>query len=136
MSRRDRYTCTLERNADGAIELIAVGAVDADGAERHTRLAGDRVAVTAEPFRRILQRGGVRGGELAGSGSIDLDSRTGVQAELLLNAVAPLRRGDRIAVIGDRIAEMGPEEAAYWHAKTTRRGGLQALRILLQEGAP
>ena len=134
MSRRDRYTCTLERGLEGSIDRLVVATVDADGEERTSHLGGTRLTVAVDPVRRILKRGGVRGSQLAGSSVIDLDPSTGMQVELLIAAVSPLRRADRIALVGDRIAEMGSEEAAYWHAKTARRGGLQALRILLREG--
>jgi hypothetical protein len=31
------------------------------------------------------------------------------------------------------VARMSREEAGYWHAKSSHRGGLRALRVLLAE---
>jgi hypothetical protein len=50
-------------------------------------------------------------------------------------AVKPLRRGDRIELVGDGVGRMSREEASYWHAKSHQPGGLRALRVLLTKGA-
>ncbi|MDQ6613331.1 MAG: hypothetical protein M3083_00815 [Actinomycetota bacterium] len=62
---------------------------------------------------------------------VDLDQVAGAQTELLLRAVKPLRRPDRIEAIGEGVAAMSREEASYWHAKAGHPGGLPALRIML-----
>lgn len=135
MSRRDRYTCTITRDGTGSLAAIEVVATEGDGDVRVTRATGTRLSQVAEPLRRLLATGGVNGRAWTGSKPLELDGRTGAHAELLLAAVRPLRRPDRLADIADAIAVMGAEEASYWHAKSLRRGGLRALRILLTEGA-
>lgn len=134
MSRRDRYTCTITRDEAGSVAEVEVVASDGDGAVRITRATGTRLSQVAEPLRRLLAGGGVNGRAWTGSKPLELDGRIGAHAELLLAAVRPLRRPDRLAEVADAIAAMGPEEASYWHAKSLRRGGLRALRILLTEG--
>jgi hypothetical protein len=57
-----------------------------------------------------------------------------MHAELLLAAIRPLQRPDRLSNIADAIVGMGAEEASYWHAKSLRSGGLRALRVLLSDG--
>ena len=98
------------------------------------RVAGDRVSAVAEPLRTLLRRSGVSGQRWSSNRPLELDARTGEQAELLLLAVKPLRRADRTNRVAEGVAQMGTEEAAYWHAKAGRRGGLRALRIVLDEG--
>lgn len=135
MSRRDRYTCTITRDERGSLAAIEVVATEGDGDVRVTRTTGTRLSQVAEPLRRLLATGGVNGRAWTGSRPLELDGRTGAHAELLLAAIRPLRRPDRLTDVADAIAAMGAEEAAYWHAKSLRRGGLRALRILLTEGA-
>jgi hypothetical protein len=135
MSRQDRYVCTIARDAGGALSIVEVVATEGDGDVRVTRATGTRLSQVAEPLRRLLSAGGVNGRAWSGSNPLELDARTGAHAELLLAAVRPLRRPDRLTEVADAIAAMGAEEASYWHAKSLRRGGLRALRILLTEGA-
>jgi hypothetical protein len=135
VSRRDRYTCTITRDASGSLATVEVVATEGDGGVRVTRASGTRLSQVAEPLRRLLATGGLNGRAWTGSKPLELDVRTGAHAELLLSAVRPLRRPDRLADVADAVAAMGAEEASYWHAKSLRRGGLRALRILLTEGA-
>lgn len=135
MSRRDCYTCTIKRDEAGSLATIELVATEGDGDVRVTRATGTRLSQVAEPLRRLLANGGINGRSWTGSKPLDLDARTGAHAELLLAAVRPLRRPDRLGEVADAIAAMGAEEASYWHAKSLRRGGLRALRILLTEGA-
>jgi len=134
VSRRDCYTCTIMRDETGSLATIEVIATEGDGDIRVTRATGTRLSQVAEPLRRLLAGSGVNGRAWTGSHPLELDGRTGAHAELLLAAVRPLRRPDRLAEVADAIAAMGAEEASYWHAKSLRRGGLRALRILLTEG--
>lgn len=131
MSRRETYVIRLQRDADGALQAAEVESEDGDGGARLTRVNGGRLAHAAEPLRQVLSSAGVNGRVWSGTRPILLDARTGSHAELLLRAVQPLRRADRISDVADQIAAMASEEAAYWHAKSSRRGGLRALRILL-----
>lgn len=133
--RRDQYTVRLGRSSDGAVSDVHIDAVSGDGDRHTTHLTGRAVVETVEPLRRLLSGAGVGGRLWSGSKPIALDGRTGEHAELLLLAVKPLRRADRVAKVAEAVAAMGPEEAAYWHAKAHRRGGLRALRILITEGA-
>lgn len=134
MSRRDRFTCSILRNDDGSLMKVEVIAADGDGGVRITRATGMGLNEVAEPLRRLLAVAGVNGRSWSGSKPLELDARTGAHAELLLAAVRPLRRSDRLIQIADAIVAMGAEEASYWHAKSLRRGGLRALRVLLSEG--
>jgi hypothetical protein len=134
MTRRDHYTCRLTRDASGALTTIELVATEGDGDVRITKATGIRMSQVAEPLRRLLAGRGVNGRAWSGSQPLLLDARTGAHAELLLSAVRPLRRPDRLAEVADAITGMGAEEASYWHAKSLRRGGLRALRILLTEG--
>jgi hypothetical protein len=135
MSRRDHYSCTISRDERGSLVVVELVATEGDGDIRVTRATGIRLSQVAEPLRRLLATGGVNGRAWTGSKPLELDGRTGAHAELLLAAIRPLRRPDRLADIADAIVAMGAEEASYWHAKSLRRGGLRALRILLTEGA-
>ena len=135
MSRRDRYTCTIARDASGSLTNVELVATEGDGDVRTTKTTGTRLSAVAEPLRRLLAVNGVNGRAWSGTKPIELDARTGAHAELLLAAVRPLRRPDRLTEVADAVASMGAEEASYWHAKARRRGGLRALRILLTEGS-
>jgi hypothetical protein len=134
MSRRDRYTCKISRDAHGSLTGVELVATEGDGDVRVTNTTGTRLSQVAEPLRRLLAAGGVNGRAWSGSKPIDLDARVGAHTELLLAAIRPLRRPDRLAEVANAVAAMGAEEASYWHAKSLRRGGLRALRIMLTEG--
>jgi hypothetical protein len=125
----------LERDDDGRVLAMQVDAVDLDGHERRVRLNNTRAERVAGPLHDLLRASGLRGRAWTAPRPIELDQVTGAHAELLLAAVKPLRRGDRIDSVADSVARMSREEAAYWHAKSRRPGGLRALRVLLTEGA-
>lgn len=135
MTRRDRYWCTLLRDDGGSVIDVVIDATDADGRTHSVRLGVDRAAAVSGALRRVLAAAGITGRRWSAPGPIELDHLHGSHAELLVRAVKPLRRPDRLAVVADGVADMGPEEAAYWHAKASRPGGLRALRVLLTEGA-
>lgn len=134
VSRRDTYELELTRDGDGLVTLVTLRALQADGLSRELRVTGSRLSMVVEPLRNIASPAGVTGRQWSGSRPIELDRRTGEHIELLLAATKPLRRHDRVALVAGGVASMGREEASYWHAKSARRGGLTALRILLLEG--
>lgn len=134
MSRKERYSCTITRDEDGRVLAITVDATDLEEGQRRVRVNGTRAARIAGPLHDVLRAGGVTGRAWTAARPITLDQVRGAQVELLLRAVKPLQRGDRIDRIAEAIAAMSREEASYWHAKSTRPGGLRALRILLTAG--
>jgi hypothetical protein len=134
MTRAERYMCTISRDDDGRITAIEVAVDDLDGRHRHVRLNGNRAAHVAGPLQQVLRDAGLRGRQWTSPEPLELPSTLGAHAELLLRAVKPLQRLDRLEAVADGIAEMSREEAGYWHAQTQRRHGLKALRVLLNEG--
>ena len=131
MTRSERYTCAISRDADGRIVAMEVIVEDLDGGHRSVRVNGQSAAHVAAPLQQVLRAAGFRGQAWTTGASLELPAGLGAHAELLLRAVKPLRRIDRITNIADGVATMSREEANYWHAQTQRRHGLRALRILL-----
>lgn len=131
--RRERFRCSIERDPDGRVVAVSVHA-ETPAAARDTRVNSTKATRIAGPVHDILRAAGVTGRQWSQTAPIDLDYLTGAQVELLLVAVKPLRRGDRIDHVGAGVAAMSPEEASYWHAKLPRPGGLPALRVLLAAG--
>ncbi len=134
MSRAERFACTVARDVDGRVTSITVDATDLEGKERAVFLNGSRAALVASAVHDVLRAAGVGSRAWSSSKPIDLDQVSGAQAELLVRAVKPLRRADRIETIGEGVSAMSREEASYWHAKAGHPGGLPALRILLGDG--
>lgn len=132
--QREQFSCQVERDADGRVLAVTLDA-RTSAADRSTRVNSTKAMRVAGPVHDILRAAGITGRTWSSSKSIDLDYLTGAQLELLLVAVKPLRRADRIDHISAGIAAMSPEEASYWHAKLARPGGLPALRVLLAAGA-
>lgn len=135
MTRTETYSCTLERDDDGRITALTVQATDLEGAGRSIRVNGYRALHVTAGMQEILRAARLRGRDWTSGEPIAVDTHLGAHAELLLRAVKPLKRIDRIATIADGVAAMSREEAAYWHAQTTRRNGLRALRLLLAESS-
>ena len=131
MSTAEQYTCTIDRDPDGRIVAVTVQAVDLDGAQRAIRVDGVHAAHVAAPLQDIMRTAGLRGRQWTAPRPFEVNPILGAHAELLLRAVRPLRRIDRITGVAEGIAGMSREEASYWHAQTRRRHGLRALRILL-----
>ncbi len=129
--RRERYRCSITRDGDGRIVSLTVEATDLEGGERHATVRGARIPDLVSPLQQVLRERKISGRAWTSREPIELDQVAGAQAELLLRAVQPLRRGDRAQAVAEGIAVMSREEASYWHAKAQRRGGLRALRILL-----
>jgi hypothetical protein len=134
VTRREQYVCLIERDDDGRVTSLVVDAVDLEGAEHRVRINGSTAARVAGAVHDVLRAAGVTGRTWTSQRPIALDQVTGAQVKLLLQAVKPLRRGDRVERVGEGIAGMSREEASYWHAKSTRPGGLRALRVLLTKG--
>ena len=71
------------------------------------------------------------------NGPFYLDELTGLRLALILIAVKPLCRHDRIETIGQGISMMSAEEAYYWFSKCSAGTGAlraqKALRVLLAE---
>lgn len=134
MTRSEEYACTIERDDDGRVMALVVNARDLDGRERYVRVNGYRAIHVAAGFQEVLRSARLKGRELTGSEPIPVDPQLGAHVELVLRAVKPLKRIDRIGIVAEGVAAMSREEAAYWHAQIDRRNGLRALRLLLGEG--
>lgn len=134
MSRSEQYELLIHRDADGRITEIDLAVTDLEGDERRIRVDGTRAAHVAAPLQEVLRSAGLKGRDWTSSKPLVLKATLGAHAELILRAVKPLRRIDRITDVAEGIAGMSREEASYWHAQTRRRHGLKALRILLDGG--
>lgn len=132
--RREEFICHVERDERGAVRAVGIDTRTLDGDEREIRLNGTVAARVAGPLHSVLRTGGVTGRDWAAGKPLALDQVTGAHAELLIRAVKPFDRGDRIDRLGEAVARMSREEAAYWHAKSHQPGGLPALRTLLLAG--
>ena len=135
MSRSERYAFNVARDDDGRVTELEVIVDDLDGGHRTVRLGGQRANQVAGSLQDVLRAAGIRGRQWTDHTTVPLDPISGAHAELLLRAVQPLHRVDRITAIAEGIAGMSNEEATYWHAKTQRTRGLRALRVLLDGGA-
>jgi hypothetical protein len=133
--RQERYSCTVERDEDGRVLAIGVLAVDLEGHERLIRVNGARAAQVAPAVHDIVRAAGTSGRIWTAPRPIALEPVAGAQVELVIRAIKPLRRVDRMAQIGEQVSRMSREEASYWHAKASRPAGLRALRVLLTEGS-
>ena len=102
------------------------------------------VRVWGAPFHAIidylietLKKAGYRATELSRSrkAPFELDEETGVRLGLLLLALKPLSKIERIDDIYSAIRSMPDEEVYYWFSKCTTAGAARrsqkALRILL-----
>ncbi|WP_157180032.1 DUF7680 family protein [Rhodococcus sp. P14] len=134
MTRSENYICQIDRDDDGRVIALIVISTDLDGTERQVRVNGYRAIHVAASLQDVLQTAKLRGRELTSSKPIPLSPQIGVHVELILRAVKPIKRVDRITAVAEGVAGMSREEAAYWHAQINRRNGLRALRLLLAEG--
>jgi hypothetical protein len=84
-----------------------------------------------------LRRAGVYAGQLSPARRqrvIALPEEVGVRVALLVAAVAPLRKFQRIEQVAAGVAHMSYEEACYWYAHIRSdygRRARRALRLLL-----
>lgn len=135
MTHSECYRTTISRDEHGRISSIEVIATNLDGKIRAIQVNGNRVAQITGPVQEVLRGANVRGRQWTSTKPFDLAPGPGAHLELLLRAVKPLRRIDRVATVADGVAGMSREESAYWHAQTFRRRGLQALRVLVDGGS-
>ena len=77
---------------------------------------GTKASRIAGAVHEIVRATGVGGRVWTSRSPSPLDPISGAQVELLVAAVKPLRRADRIDQVGDGVASMSREEASYWHA--------------------
>ncbi len=110
----------------------ALWSVDVDAQTLHA---------TTEHLLAALRANGYKATDLARAAGSDkpfyLDEPTGLRLALILLAVKPLTRQDRIEAIGQGIQAMSAEEAYYWFSKCTAgpdaARAQKALRVLLAE---
>lgn len=131
MSRSEHYICLVARDEDGRITSVEIGVTDLEGAQRIIRVNGYQAAHVAAPLQELFRGAALRGRQWSSPKAFELSPTLGAHAELLLRAVKPLRRIDRVTSVAGGIADMSREEANYWHAQSQRRHGLKALRVLL-----
>jgi hypothetical protein len=113
----------------------------ASGAIWGIELGGDALRAVVDHLLNALRVNDYRATDLApGSGREEpfyLDELTGIRLALIMLAVKPLRRHDRIESIGHGVQAMGDEEAYYWFSKCTAGQDAgrarKALRVLLSD---
>lgn len=111
----------------------------APGAIWKAELGGDALRAVADHLLNALRVNDYKATDLApGSGRekpFYLDELTGIRLALIMLAVKPLRRHDRIEAIGHGVQAMGDEEAYYWFSKCSAgqaaNRARKALRVLL-----
>jgi len=111
----------------------------APGATWGIELGGDPLRAVADHLLNALRTNGYKGTDLARAAGSDvpfyLDELTGLRLALILLAVKPLARHDRIEAIGQGVQALGDEEAYYWFSKCSAGPDVlraqKALRILL-----
>ena len=121
----------LRKNGDGVKH--------APGAMWGIELGGDPLRAVADHLIVALRANGHKATELARAAGSEkpfyLNEPTGVRLALILLAVKPLARHDRIEAIGQGIHAMGDEEAYYWFSKCSAGPNAtraqKALRVLL-----
>jgi len=113
----------------------------APGAFWGIELGGDPLRAVADHLLAALRANGYKATELARATGNEkpfyLDEPSGLRLALILLAVKPLARHDRIEAIGQGIRAMSDEEAYYWFSKCTAGTGAtraqKALRLLLAD---
>ncbi len=110
----------------------------ASGAIWGVELGGAPLRAVADHLLEALRAGGYRATDLAHARRdrpFYLDEPTGVRLALILLAVKPLTRADRMEAVVQGIRAMGEEEAYYWFSKCSAGPGAlraqRALRVLL-----
>ncbi len=125
--RRDVRSDDFSRPAPGAMWGIELG--------------GDPLRAVADHLLNALRTNGYKATDLARAAGSEkpfyLDELTGLRLALILLAVKPLTRHDRIEAIGQGVRAMGDEEAYYWFSKCSAGPDAlraqKALRILLAD---
>jgi hypothetical protein len=123
---------------------VAVDQVSRDGREDAAATARQVVRAWGPPLRAVtdqlleaLKRSGYKATDLhpGRQTPLALDEPAGVRLALLLLAVKPLRKGQRIEEVAAGVRAMSDEEAYYWYSKCAdRRDGRRsqhALRLML-----
>jgi len=119
----------------------------APGAFWGIELGGDPLRAVADHLLAALRANDYKATDLAraaGAGGAErpaapfyLDELSGLRLALILTAVKPLTRHDRIEAIGQGVQAMSAEEAYYWFSKCSAGPGAsraqKALRILLAD---
>lgn len=134
MNHAERYEAIITRDPDGRIEAIELVAHNLEDELRRVRVQGVQANQVTASVQEVLRVAYPRRRSWSAP-TFELDPVAGAHVELLLRAIKPLRRLDRICGVAEGVAAMSREEAAYWHAQTTRRHGLRALRILIDSGS-
>jgi hypothetical protein len=117
------------------------GDARAPGAMWEIEVGGDALRAVADHLLHALRANGYKATDLAPTTDREtrfyLDELTGIKLALILMAVKPLRRHDRIEAIGRGLHAMGDEEAYYWFSKCSAGAeaarARKALRILLSD---
>ncbi|HET92322.1 MAG TPA: ASCH domain-containing protein [Chloroflexi bacterium] len=102
-------------------------------------IGGDALRAVTDHLLAALRANGYRATDLARAVGSEtpfyLDEPAGLRLALILMAVKPLTRHDRIEAIGQGIQAMGNEEAYYWFSKCSAgpdaARAQRALRVLL-----
>ncbi len=102
-------------------------------------LGSDTLRAVADHLLAALRANGYKATDLARAAGAEepfyLDELTGLRLALILLAVKPLTRHDRIEAIGLGVQAMSAEEAYYWFSKCSVGPGAaqaqKALRLLL-----
>ncbi|MGH3442180.1 MAG: hypothetical protein ACRDUY_09095, partial [Nitriliruptorales bacterium] len=92
MSRDERFTCMVHRDADGQVSQIDIRVEGSYGEVEQIHVNGSRATMLASALHDLVRAGGVTGRVWAGSRPFPLDQGTGAQVWLLLTAAKPLRR--------------------------------------------
>jgi len=111
----------------------------AHGAMWGIELGGGPLRAVSDHLLNALRSNGYKATDLAHAAGRDapfyLDELMGLRLALILLAVKPLTRHDRIEAIGQGVQAMGDEEAYYWFSKCSAGRDApraqKALRILL-----
>ncbi len=111
----------------------------APGAFWSIELGGDPLRAVAEHLLTALRANDYKATDLSRAAGDEtpfyLDELTGLRLALILMAVKPLGRHDRIEAIGLGVQAMSTEEAYYWFSKCSAGPGAsqaqKALRVLL-----
>lgn len=134
-TRHETYQFEIERDRDGRVAVFKITSTGLEGKVRRTTLNGYKASPVARSLHDLLKYYGITGRQWAASKPIPLShTDAGPHGELLLRAVKPVRRADRISMIAQAISDMSREEALYWCAKTAKRYGLRALRLICYGG--
>lgn len=121
-----QYRLVTMRDKDGIITAFEI----ADGAARTQRVDSWRVHAATDGIVQVLASGQPPR-SLAKDAPLALDEHLGAHILLVMQAVRPIRRYTTAYQVAQGIARMSRQEAMYWFAHATRKGGLPALRRLL-----